>query len=64
MLQSFCFRCGGSGAGVGVGGGENLVLYPTTMYSFKSEIQRHSTMFNMRSFVLVIKNNEAVLVLK
>ena len=31
---------GGGGAGSGGCGGEHLVLYPITMYSFKSEIQR------------------------
>ena len=65
VLPSVCFRCGGLGVGGRWGGVcEHLVLYQITMYSFKSEIQRQPTMFKLAKFVLVIKNNEAVLVIK
>ena len=43
VLPYFCFRCGGGG-GAGWGGGEDLVLYTITMYSFKCEIQTQPTM--------------------
>ena len=34
----------------GAGGGVHLVIYPVTMYSFKSEIQRQPTMFKHAKF--------------
>ena len=58
VLPSFCFRCEGGW------GGADLVLYPITMYSFRNEIQRQPTMFKRAKFLLAIKNNEAVLVIK
>ena len=50
VLPSFCFRCGGWGVGVGGSRGGHLVLYPITMYSFKSEIQTQPTMFECAKF--------------
>ena len=44
VLPSFCFRCGGGG------GRGHLVLYPITMYSFKSEKQRQPTIFKRAMF--------------
>ena len=47
VLPSFCLHWGGGGGG---GGGGHLVLYPITVYSFKNEIQRQSTMFKHAMF--------------
>ena len=52
----FVFVAGWGGGGVGVG--EHLVLYPITMYSFKSEIQRQPTMFERAKFCACACNQE------
>ena len=47
VLLLFCFRCGGGGEG----GGVHLILYPVTMYSFKSESQKQPTLFKHAKFL-------------
>ena len=59
VLLYFCFRCGGGG-----GGGESNWYFIQLQCTHLKVKFKGNNVQTMRSFVLVIKNNEAVLVIK